>query len=122
MFTIWWMGIAWVAGGQSTLGAILNSIVHIVMYTYYGLSSFPELRPFLWWKKHITHLQLIQFGSGVVLGAYTILTGCNFPMWMQLTFVAYATSFLILFGNFYYQAYVKSNKSKKAKRVQHDTP
>ncbi|KAI6651489.1 hypothetical protein LOD99_5097 [Oopsacas minuta] len=110
MFAIWWMGIAWVA---ATLGAILNSIVHIVMYTYYGLSSFKGLRPFLWWKRYLTELQLAQFGSGVVLGAYTIGTNCNFPMWMQFTFVTYAITFLILFGNFYYQTYIKRRRPVK---------
>ena len=43
----------------ATLGGILNSLVHIVMYTYYGLSSFRELRPYLWWKRYITDLQLV---------------------------------------------------------------
>lgn len=56
----------------------------------------------------------MQFGSGVVLGAYTMSTGCNFPMWMQATFVTYAITFLILFGNFYYHTYLK----KSTKRVE----
>lgn len=31
------------------------------MYSYYGLSAIPFMRPFLWWKKHITQLQLVGF-------------------------------------------------------------
>lgn len=42
-------------------GASLNSFVHIVMYSYYGLSSIPALRPYLWWKKYITQMQLVGF-------------------------------------------------------------
>ncbi len=31
---------------------ILNSLVHVIMYSYYGLSSFgPSIQPYLWWKR-----------------------------------------------------------------------
>ncbi|CAG2104930.1 unnamed protein product, partial [Medioppia subpectinata] len=41
---------------------LLNSIVHTVMYSYYLLSAFgPQIQPYLWWKRYITRLQLIQF-------------------------------------------------------------
>ena len=51
-----------------------------------------------------------------MLGAYTIRTGCNFPMWMQLTFVTYAITFLILFGNFYYHTYLKKKSTKREEK------
>lgn len=40
-------------------GPTLNCFVHVVMYSYYGLSAIPAVRPYLWWKKHITQLQLV---------------------------------------------------------------
>ncbi|CAG2172697.1 unnamed protein product [Oppiella nova] len=41
---------------------LLNSTVHTVMYLYYLLSAFgPQIQPYLWWKRYITRLQLIQF-------------------------------------------------------------
>ena len=41
-------------------GPLLNSLVHVVMYGYYALSALgPKIRPYLWWKRHITHLQLV---------------------------------------------------------------
>ena len=39
---------------------MINSFIHIVMYTYYGLSVFPSLRKYLWWKRYLTQLQLVR--------------------------------------------------------------
>lgn len=41
-------------------GATLNSFIHVLMYSYYGLSSVPSMRPYLWWKKYITQGQLVS--------------------------------------------------------------
>ena len=41
-------------------GAALNSLIHVLMYSYYGLSAVPALRPYLWWKKYITQGQLVR--------------------------------------------------------------
>lgn len=38
----------------------LNGFVHVIMYTYYGLSAFPSMTKYLWWKKYITTLQLVS--------------------------------------------------------------
>ncbi|XP_071541485.1 very long chain fatty acid elongase 4-like isoform X1 [Panulirus ornatus] len=106
MFCLWWIGIKWVAGGSSFLAAMMNSFVHVIMYAYYGLSSFgPSVQKYLWWKKHITCIQLIQFTSAGVLGARAIVVGCDFPLWMQYALVVYMTSFIVLFGQFYVRAY-----------------
>ena len=40
---------------------MLNSLVHVFTYLYYGLASLePRLRPSLWWKRHLTILQLVR--------------------------------------------------------------
>ena len=40
----------------------MNSFIHVVMYTYYGLASLgPEVQKYLWWKKYLTKLQLVCF-------------------------------------------------------------
>ena len=42
-------------------GATCNSFVHVIMYAYYGLSAIgPQMRPYLWWKRYITKLQLVR--------------------------------------------------------------
>lgn len=41
--------------------AMVNSSVHVVMYLYYGLSALgPVAQPYLWWKKHMTAIQLVR--------------------------------------------------------------
>jgi len=39
--------------------AAVNSSVHVLMYSYYFLATFPSMRPYLWWKKYMTMIQLV---------------------------------------------------------------
>merc|ERR1712088_187615 len=60
-FLCWW-GPRFVGGGQSGFGPFLNSGVHTLMYLYYLLAACgPALKPYLWWKKYLTTIQLVQF-------------------------------------------------------------
>lgn len=50
-----------VAGGMGTFHALLNCVVHVIMYTYYGLSAMgPNYQKYLWWKKYLTTIQLVR--------------------------------------------------------------
>jgi len=42
-------------------GSCLNCLVHVVMYSYYGLSVIPSLKGKLWWKRYITRFQMVSF-------------------------------------------------------------
>ncbi|MEQ2159354.1 hypothetical protein GOODEAATRI_022002 [Goodea atripinnis] len=38
---------------------MVNAGVHVIMYSYYGLSAAgPRFQKYLWWKKHMTAIQL----------------------------------------------------------------
>lgn len=114
MFPLWWIGVKWVAGGQSFMPAMLNSFVHTVMYTYYGLSACgPSIQPYLWWKKYLTKLQLGQFFICLVSCVNSLYVDCDFPRWMHYALLLYAFSLIVLFLNFYVHAYIKG-KSKKS--------
>jgi elongation of very long chain fatty acids protein 4 len=116
MFLLWWIGVKWVAGGQSVLGALINTVVHVVMYTYYALSCLgPSVQKYLWWKRHITHIQLLQFSLAIIHCMHSLYIDCNFPKWMHYTLIGYATSFIILFTNFYLHTYVKNKNKNKRK-------
>jgi len=40
---------------------MINSFIHILMYTYYGASALgPQIQKYLWWKKYLTSLQLVS--------------------------------------------------------------
>lgn len=41
---------------------MVNSGIHVLMYTYYGLSVFgPAVSQYLWWKKYLTIMQLVSY-------------------------------------------------------------
>lgn len=115
MFLVWWTAVRFVPGGSAIIPIVINSLVHVLMYTYYGLAAIgPRMQKYLWWKRHLTIIQLIQFFVGVSIGIYLITSGCQFTRWMQYVFSGYAFSFIILFGNFYLNEYIKE-KSMRSK-------
>lgn len=116
MFPIWWIGVKWVAGGQSFFGAMMNSFIHVIMYTYYGVAVLgPEFQKYLWWKKYLTTIQLIQFVIGMIHAVQSLYFSCDFPEWMHWALIVYGLSILSLFLNFYFHAYIKPKKSKGEK-------
>lgn len=55
------------------LPAMANSFIHVLMYTYYGLSALgPHIAKYLWWKKYLTILQLV---SSMTLQSLVVITG-----------------------------------------------
>lgn len=55
-----WGTTKYFPGGHGTFIGWINSMVHVVMYTYYFLSAFgPEVKKYLWWKKYITNMQMV---------------------------------------------------------------
>ncbi|GFO01290.1 elongation of very long chain fatty acids protein [Plakobranchus ocellatus] len=119
MFPIWYIGVKWVAGGQSFFGAMINSFIHVLMYTYYAVAALgPEYQKYLWWKRYLTRLQLIQFVTGIIHALQSLaFNGCGFPEWMHIALIIYAFTILLLFLNFYFHAYLKA-KSHKAKKIE----
>lgn len=46
--------------GHLALMPIINMFVHSLMYTYYLVTCIkPELKESMWWKKHITQVQMV---------------------------------------------------------------
>ncbi|KAF7643141.1 hypothetical protein LDENG_00244530 [Lucifuga dentata] len=124
MLNIWWFVMNWIPCGHSYFGASLNSFVHIVMYSYYGLSAVPAIRPYLWWKKYITQLQLplsvsvffllqIQFFLTMSQTMCAVLWPCGFPIGWLYFQISYMVTLIILFSNFYIQTYKKHRVSLK---------
>ncbi|XP_048256582.1 elongation of very long chain fatty acids protein 2-like [Haliotis rufescens] len=111
MLNIWWWVIMFIPGGMSWFGSWLNCLVHIVMYSYYGLSAIPALRGKLWWKKYITKFQLFQFCVTFTHTANSLRVSCDFPRWGQWLLTLYMVVMLCLFGNFYIQSYIRKHKN-----------
>lgn len=48
---------------MGTFHALLNCVVHVIMYLYYGLTALgPKYQKYLWWKKYLTTIQLVCMG------------------------------------------------------------
>lgn len=57
-----WICVKFIPGGHGTLGNLINNAVHVIMYAYYMLAAMgPEYKKYLWWKKHLTTIQLVSF-------------------------------------------------------------
>lgn len=115
MIWIWWSGVTYVGGGLSFWNAILNCFVHTIMYLYYALSVLgPRVQKYLWWKRYLTQLQLIQFVAIFVHSIYNTLSpSCQFTKAFTAAAAIYSTSLLILFARFYFKAYRQKRLERK---------
>jgi elongation of very long chain fatty acids protein 7 len=56
-----WATLKYVPTQTLNFIGMLNSLVHVVMYTYYGLAAYgPRFEKYLRWKKYITKMQLVS--------------------------------------------------------------
>ncbi|KAH9383212.1 hypothetical protein HPB48_024047 [Haemaphysalis longicornis] len=75
-----WFGLAFGADGQVIFGIIFNAFVHVVMNCYYFLSSLgPSVHKYLWWKRHLTQLQLAQFVILIFHFLIPVFKDCGYP-------------------------------------------
>ncbi|XP_015210453.1 very long chain fatty acid elongase 2 [Lepisosteus oculatus] len=107
MFNIWWCVMNWIPCGQSFFGPTLNSFIHVLMYSYYGLSTIPSMHKYLWWKKYLTQAQLIQFLLTITHTLSAAVVPCGFPLGCLLFQSSYMLTLVILFVNFYVKTYKK---------------
>ena len=91
------------AFGTSTFGALLNSLVHCIMYTHYLMSSLKIKNPF---KKYVTYIQMLQFMlciiHGILCPFFETVNGV--PYQLQLF---YQLTMIVLFTNFTKKTYGK---------------
>lgn len=84
----WWFGVRFVAGGFSTFHALLNSFIHVLMYIYYGLSALgPEYSKYLFWKKYMTKMQMIQFAACIIHSSQLLFIKCDYPKVRKQTLI-----------------------------------
>ncbi|CAH8612999.1 unnamed protein product [Schistosoma guineensis] len=112
--SIWW-GVKYAPGGMTFMFPLINCLIHVAMYTYYGLAAAGANR-YLWWKNYLTLAQMIQFIIFILHQGQIFLqsTPCNYPKIFPAAIVLYATVFLILFSNFYIKAYWHKQRLAKS--------
>lgn len=108
-----WLGIKLAPGGSNGFFPLINSFIHVIMYVYYGLSTLgPKVQPYLWWKKQLTTLQMIQFILVMINATYGFtFTDCKFPILFLYLQGSVAAIFLILFSAFYRNAYTRKKQA-----------
>ncbi|XP_039443470.1 elongation of very long chain fatty acids protein 7-like isoform X2 [Culex pipiens pallens] len=107
-----WILTKFIAGGNATFPNIINNFVHVLMYFYYMLSAMgPRYQKYLWWKKYMTEVQIIQFILCIGHCINALVTGCPFPRFISTLLLINASIFLALFMNFYIHSYKRRPKT-----------
>lgn len=61
MVILTWNATKFYPGGHSVFTGFINSIIHVIMYSYYLVSAFqPQYKNNIWWKKYITQMQIVS--------------------------------------------------------------
>lgn len=124
-----YIAVRWIPGGHGLLLGFVNLFVHAFMYFYYFLNAVkPELKQSLWWKKHITQIQMVnmtaswvqkplinmvfqfQFAFLDIAFFYATFFDCGYPKFWLWVLVIQNTFMFALFADFYRRAYFKKAK------------
>ena len=111
-FLVWW-GLKFLPGGHSTFFGMANASVHAIMYFYYFLAALgPEYQKYLWWKKHLTTLQMAQFIIIMYHAFQLLFIDCEYPNALAYFIGCHAIGFFILFAFYFKQTYGVKKKQK----------
>jgi len=108
-----WLGPKFAGGGNTSFGGTINMVVHVVMYGYYFLAALGVRKEYLWWKKYLTSMQMIQFVTVIAHSFFPLLLqDCDYPKEMCYIFLFNAAMYLYLFYDFYQSEYSKKKKKE----------
>ncbi|RWS27464.1 elongation of very long chain fatty acids protein-like isoform X2 [Leptotrombidium deliense] len=107
-----WFGFKYVPSETAAFTPLINSFVHVVMYSYYALSTMgPKVKPYLWWKQYLTQLQIIQLVMVLIHTTYIVLTPqCEIPKIFFLIGLPQVLLILGMFCSFFMKTYTKQEK------------
>ncbi|XP_063907282.1 very long chain fatty acid elongase 4-like [Zophobas morio] len=109
VFSLTWIGLKYSPGGPNYLSAVINCVVHTLMYFYYLLSTSIDKKQ-LWWKKYMTVLQVVANWFIFLINVVSLLNpSCSYPKWILLSDTTYMLVLLYLFSNFYNKNYLEGN-------------
>ncbi|KAG8188616.1 hypothetical protein JTE90_005971 [Oedothorax gibbosus] len=109
-----WFGIKFAPGGYNAFFPFLNSFIHVIMYTYYGLAAMGEkYQKYLFWKKYMTYMQLMQFVAVILYAISLHVNSCDISTTFILMNFIHALLFFGLFLNFFVQSYVRRSNTRK---------
>lgn len=98
----------------------VNSFIHIIMYSYYFMATFKSLQPFLWWKRYLTALQMLQFVCVLIYNIFGAIYFSSYCGKTQLPALLgsliSAIIFLALFMWFYKQSYIDDDNRRQRRQ------
>lgn len=107
-----WIFLKYLRTEQGVVVGVLNTFVHIVMYFYYFLAALgPRVQKYLWWKKYITLMQMVQFLIIFLYLATLLAMDCEVHRGLSVYMAIHTVIFIVMFSDFYKKAYL-AGKSK----------
>lgn len=106
-----WVGFKYSPSESASFFPLINSFVHAVMYLYYALTTLgPRVRPYLWWKKYLTQLQIVQLVLVAIHCFHLVLVpNCNIPKAIFAIYFPQVILLVYLFSSFFIKSYLKSS-------------
>ncbi|KAL3895586.1 MAG: hypothetical protein SGCHY_004609 [Lobulomycetales sp.] len=123
IFVLFHLAVLHGAGGDAFFNAMLNSFIHVIMYTYYGASAM-GIKQVSFLKKYITRMQISQFLIMQVLGAWNIYKAYTmqegdaprYPLGPTMIMFFYLFTMVSLFTAFYQADRARESKSAERKK------
>ncbi|XP_047503273.1 elongation of very long chain fatty acids protein [Pieris napi] len=107
-----WSGVKYVGGGITSFSPMINNSVHVIMYTYYLLSSegSPKVKAYLIrYKKWITIMQMVQFTIMILYSAQVFLPSCPAPLGITVMYFPNVIFVYYMFYKFFQKNYKIKN-------------
>ncbi|XP_076643516.1 very long chain fatty acid elongase 1 isoform X3 [Halictus rubicundus] len=109
-----WLITKYVAVAMASFTILVNSFVHVIMYTYYYFSTMGDKAPKMLKtiKPHITKIQMVQFVIILLQNGVSLLPFCPInKIPPSLSMINIVINFM-LFYNFYRKNYTQAQKNR----------
>lgn len=114
----YYWGIKFYPGGHGSFVGFINSGIHVLMYSYYGLAALGPNRRLSILKPYLTILQQVQFVLIFIHSIQLCFSDCPVPRMIVILTLINASVFLGLFRDFFVKAYTK--KPLVNKNIRHE--
>ncbi|XP_061384271.1 elongation of very long chain fatty acids protein 7-like isoform X2 [Danaus plexippus] len=118
-----WSAVKYVGGGITSFSPMINNAVHVIMYSYYLLSSegSPAVKSFLIkYKKWLTIMQMVQFTLMILYSVQVFFPSCPAPLGITVLYFPNVIFVYYMFYNFFKQNYGRQNNMKKNEIKNHN--
>ncbi|XP_052742276.1 elongation of very long chain fatty acids protein 7-like [Bicyclus anynana] len=119
MVVVSWCSLKYDPSDHWAFMAVINCSIHAVMYTYYGLAAMgPAYAKYLWWKKYLTMMQLVQFMLIIThIVIQTSTSPCPVSVVSYWVGISNLIIFMWLFTDFYRKRYIKGVSPVSTRQV-----